>query len=183
MQYPEWLHVVSWAYLALCSAIALWVMVDSLRHPRKMWVMQLVWPITALYFGPFAAWLYLRTKPLGQRGDHQPDQGTKHEMKDMDPTREQVSVSVFHCGAGCTLGDVLGESCLFVIGGSFARLVGGSEFGTKLVVDFVLAYAFGIFFQYFTIVPMRDLSFGKGIVAAMRADTISIFAFEIGMFA
>ncbi len=55
--------------------------------------------------------------------------------------------------------------------------------GTKLVVDFVLAYAFGIFFQYFTIVPMRDLSFGKGIIAAMRADTISIFAFEIGMFA
>lgn len=41
----------------------------------------------------------------------------------------------------------------------------------------------GIFFQYFTIVPTRGLSPGRGILAAMRADTISIAAFEIGMFA
>lgn len=182
MNYPEWLRVLAWTYIALCSAIALWILFDSLRHPRKMLVMQVVWPITAMYFGPTAAWLYLRTRPVAHRGPEQADQQTKERMKDMEPTREQVSVSVFHCGAGCTLGDVVGESCLFVIGGSVATFVGGSEFATKLVVDFALAYIFGVFFQYFTIAPMRGLSFGKGVLAAMRADTASILAFEVDMF-
>jgi Domain of unknown function (DUF4396) len=183
MMYPEWLHILALAYIALCALVAIWIAFDSLRHPQRMWVMQLVWPITAMYFGPIAVWLYVRTKPMSTWEGQQPDEETKQRMKDMEATREQVSVSVFHCGAGCTLGDVLGEWCLFAIGGSLATFVAGSEFGTKLVVDFLLAYVFGIFFQYFTIVPMRGLSFGKGVLAAMRADTISILAFEVGMFA
>jgi hypothetical protein len=101
----------------------------------------------------------------------------------MEPTREQVTAAVYHCGAGCTLGDIIGEAGLFAIGGSVATFVGGSEFATKLVIDFALAYTLGIFFQYFTIVPMRGLSPAKGVLAAVRADTISILAFEIGMFA
>jgi Domain of unknown function (DUF4396) len=55
-------------------------------------------------------------------------------------------------------------------------------FGSRLIIDFVLAYAFGIVFQYLTIVPMRNLSFGKGVKAAIKADTISISMFELGMF-
>jgi hypothetical protein len=182
--YPEWLHAVAWFYVALCSLIALWIVFDFLRGNRqKMWVMHLVWPITAMYFGPVAAWFYLRTRAISQATLPKPDEETKQRMKKMEPTREQVSVAVFHCGAGCTIGDILGEAGLFVIGGSVATFVGGSEFATKLLVDFVLAYILGVFFQYFTIVPMRGLSPGKGILAAMRADTISIAAFEIGMFA
>lgn len=182
--YPEWLHVIAWTYLAICSMIALWIVSDIARGRRqKMWIMDLVWPITAMYFGPLAAWLYLRTRPISRKGSPRPDEETKEQMKKMEPTREQVSVAVYHCGAGCTLGDIIGEAGLFVLGGSVATFVAGSEFGTKLVVDFILAYVLGIFFQYFTIVPMRGLSPGKGILAAMRADTISITAFEIGMFA
>ena len=66
--------------------------------------------------------------------------------------------------------------------GRVASVVAGSEFATKLTVDFILAFTFGIFFQYFTIVPMRGLSFGKGIIAALRADTISLVTFAIGLF-
>lgn len=182
--YPEWLHVLSWIYLGLCSATALWIFSDIARgHRQKMWVMHLVWPVTAMYFGPFGGWLYVRTRPMSLAGSANPDDQAKERMKKMDPTREQVAVSVNHCGAGCTLGDIIGEAGLFAIGGSVATFVGSSEFGTKLVVDFLLAYTLGIFFQYFTIVPMRGLPFGKGVLAAMRADTISIAAFEIGMFA
>ena len=39
------------------------------------------------------------------------------------------------------------------------------------IVDFILAFAIGIVFQYFTIAPMRGLSFWPGIVAALKADT------------
>jgi hypothetical protein len=46
-----------------------------------------------------------------------------------------------------------------------------------------LAYCFGIVFQYFSIAPMRNIRGWPGIVAAMKADTISLIAFEVGMFA
>jgi hypothetical protein len=49
-------------------------------------------------------------------------------------------------------------------------------------VDYLFAYAFGIVFQYFTIAPMRGLSFGQGIVAAIKADTLSLTAWQIGMY-
>lgn len=182
--YPEWLHVVAWTYLGVCSIIALWMILDFIGGRRqKMWIMHAVWPVTAMYFGPVALWLYLRTRPVSLAVSPKPDAHTKKDMKDMEPTREQVSVAVYHCGAGCTIGDIVGESGLFLLGGSVATFVAGSEFATKLTVDFILAFSLGIFFQYFTIVPMRGLSFGKGIIAALKADTISIITFEIGLFA
>jgi hypothetical protein len=44
------------------------------------------------------------------------------------------------------------------------------------------AYIFGIVFQYFTIVPMRKLPPLKGIWAAVKADTFSLIAWQIGMY-
>ncbi|HEX4351969.1 MAG TPA: DUF4396 domain-containing protein, partial [Polyangiales bacterium] len=41
---------------------------------------------------------------------------------------------------------------------------------------------FGIVFQYFTIAPMRGLSPGRGILAAIEADTASLVAWQIGMY-
>jgi hypothetical protein len=128
-------------------------------------------------------WLYLRTRPVSTTASPQPEEETKEMMKKMQPTREQVAVAAFHCGAGCTLGDVISEAGLFAVGGSLAIFFAGSEFATNLFTDFLLAYILGIFFQYFTIAPMRGMSLGKGVLAAMRADTISISAFEVGMFA
>jgi hypothetical protein len=40
----------------------------------------------------------------------------------------------------------------------------------------------GIVFQYFTIKPMRDLSVAEGIWAVIKADTLSILTFQIGMY-
>jgi uncharacterized protein DUF4396 len=91
--------------------------------------------------------------------------------------RTQTSVAAFHCGAGCALGDLVGETAMPLLGLTFA-----GELGSRLVVDFVLAYILGIVFQYFTIVPMRGLSLPDGLKQALRADTISIILFEVGMF-
>ncbi len=182
MPYPTWLLILSWAYLAFCSGCALFVITDLVRgNHQKMWVMNLVWPITAMYTGPLGVWLYIRTRALSTAASPQPKEQTSERMKRVEPTREQVAVATFHCGAGCALGDVISETGLFVIGGSVAGFL-GSEFGTRLFADFCLAYVLGIFFQYFTIAPMRGMSPGKGLLAAMRADTISITAFQLGMF-
>lgn len=64
-----------------------------------------------------------------------------------------------------------------------ARARDGHRADDVLVADFVLAWTFGIAFQYSSIVPMReDIGRLQGIWAAIKADTLSIVAFQIGLF-
>jgi hypothetical protein len=177
--YPEWLHTLAWVYIVICLACALGIAFHTLLRPQKMWIMGLVWPISALYMGPFAVYAYRRSLPVLERQPQTPRMKALQErFKDTPPTFFQNSIAVFHCGAGCSIGDLIAESIVPAFGLFFA-----GEFGSKLILDFAFAYILGIAFQYFTIVPMRGLSFGQGLIAAARADTISITLFEIGMFA
>lgn len=50
------------------------------------------------------------------------------------------------------------------------------------ILDYIFAYAFGIVFQYFTIAPMRGLGVWQGIWQAIKADTLSLTAWQIGMY-
>ncbi len=58
----------------------------------------------------------------------------------------------------------------------------GLALPAEYIADFTLAFALGIAFQYFAIAPMRDLGVREDIVAALKADTLSLTAFEIGLF-
>ncbi len=89
-----------------------------------------------------------------------------------------VGIGVSHCGAGCTLGDILGAWLVFGLGWELLGLALPVEY----VVDFTFAFLLGIAFQYFAIAPMRDLGLRQGIVAALKADTLSLTAFEVGLF-
>ncbi len=141
--------------------------------------MDVVWPVTGLYMGPFAIFHYLKSLPVSmERPISSQLKSLMERHKDDPPTWIQNSIAVFHCGAGCSIGDAIAETIAPALALTFA-----GKFGSKLILDFVLAYLFGIAFQYFTIAPMRGLSFGNGLIAALRADTISICLFEVGMFA
>jgi hypothetical protein len=59
----------------------------------------------------------------------------------------------------------------------------GSAMAARLTLSFVFGYVAGIAFQYFAIAPMHGLSLRAGLVAAIKADTVSLIAYEIGMFA
>lgn len=50
------------------------------------------------------------------------------------------------------------------------------------VLDYILALAFGIAFQYFTIKPMRNLTVAAGLIAAFKADVLSLSSWQIGMY-
>jgi Domain of unknown function (DUF4396) len=50
------------------------------------------------------------------------------------------------------------------------------------VLDFIFAFTIGISFQYFTIVPMRHLKMTAGVRAALKADVLSLTAWQIGMY-
>lgn len=83
-----------------------------------------------------------------------------------------------HCGAGCTLGDIMAEFAVFGLGASAGGLILGAEY----IGDYVAAVGLGIVFQYFAIAPMRGLSLRKGLAEAAKADVASLTAFEAGLF-
>ena len=53
-------------------------------------------------------------------------------------------------------------------------------FHEKIFAVWIIDYLFA--FQYFTIKPMRDLSVGQGLVAAVKADALSLTAWQVGMY-
>ena len=45
---PGWLHGLSIAYLSLGALAAMTIAADEIKHPQHMWIMNVVWPVTAL---------------------------------------------------------------------------------------------------------------------------------------
>lgn len=172
---PSWLTVLAWVALGLAlltsAVIAADVYVRGNR--QRMRIMEPVWIVTALYVGPLTWPAYTRWgRPASPA--HQERTGVSDEHG------ESVSVllGVSHCGAGCTIGDIIGAWLVFVAGWQLLGLALPAEYA----VSFTLAFGLGIAFQYFSIAPMRDLGFRQGIVAALKADTLSLVAFEVGLF-
>ena len=95
------------------------------------------------------------------------------------PRWQSVVLSTLHCGAGCTLADIIGEWFLFFV----PVAIGGSILAGTWVVDYLLALAFGIGFQYAAIRGMeRTLPRGEAIRRAAKADILSLTAWQAGMY-
>ena len=80
--------------------------------------------------------------------------GAKNRRASGDRCRRPLALGATHCGSGCTLGDLIAEWFVVLVP---ITLFGMQIFGAW-VLDYVLAFLFGIAFQYFTIKPMRNLS-------------------------
>ncbi len=147
-----------------------------------MGVMDAVWPLTLLYWGPLGLPFYFG---FGRAAPSQTQMLAHTQMRDhaqgeaKPPMWQAVFTGAAHCGAGCALGDFAAEWIALALG----LVLFGSAMAARLTLSFVLAYAAGIAFQYFAIAPMRALSLRAGLVAAIKADTFSLIAYEIGMFA
>jgi branched-subunit amino acid transport protein len=185
---PAWLHDLSVTYLLLGMLCAIVIAVDVVRHPQHMWIMNIVWPVTALFGTGWIIWQYFA---YGQLATH----ATMHkamQRKQAPPNKREtpfpimVANGALHCGSGCTLGDIVAEWLVFAVPAVAVAFGYRSIFSDKIfaawTVDYIFAYIFGIFFQYFTIAPMRGLSFGNGIIAAIKADTLSLTAWQLGMY-
>jgi hypothetical protein len=170
---PDWLTALSIISLGLAVACTLAIALDiALGRHQPMAIMNLVWPITALYAGPLGLWAYWR---LGRAPRHA---GHGHHEHAKRPFVQSVMLAASHCGSGCTLGDLLAEALLLAL--PFTLF--GSDLLTGWMLDFAFAFAIGIAFQYFTIRPMRDDSPGQALVAALKADTLSLCAWQVGMY-
>jgi hypothetical protein len=173
---PGWLNAISWIWLALSFASAALIVIGEIKNPQKMWIMNVVWPLTALYFGPVAVWGYWR---IGSRMSKRAMPSEKHQGTERrQPTWEATALSDTHCGAGCALGDIVGETIVFTKG----LTLWGETLYADYAVTLLLAWAFGIVFQYFNIKPMKRLSSTQAIIESIKADTLSILAFQVGMY-
>ena len=165
------LHTIAIISLIVAGICSLIVAAHVIRQPQKMWIMNFVWILTPLYASVLGLWAYyelgrLTTKEnvetAKQRGEESPGK--------RKPFWQSVAVGAMHCGSGCTLGDIIAEWFIFFVP---FTLFGRKIFG-GWALDFVVAFLIGIAFQYFTIAPMRGLSVKDGIVAAVKADTLSL---------
>lgn len=186
--FPQWLHILSISLLVLGAACAVFVLIDVLRHPQHMTVMNVVWPVCALFGSILTVWAYWRYGRLAtaEQVDRAKRENREPPSKLHTPFPMVVAKGALHCGSGCMLGDVAAEWLAFLLPVVATWFGWHWLFQDKIfavwVLDFLFAFGLGIVFQYFAIVPMRDLSPGKGIIAAIKADTLSLTAWQVGMY-
>jgi hypothetical protein len=185
---PHWLHLIAIAAVALGALCAALMAVDVMRHPQQMWIMNIVWPVTALFAGPLAVWGYWRYGRLATHAKAHAAMQRKEEppSKRLTPFPAMVGKGAAHCGSGCTLGDVVAEWLAFAAPGLAVWFGWKSVFPDKMfavwIIDYIFAFSFGIAFQYFTIKPMRGLGVREGLRQAVKADAASLTAWQIGMY-
>lgn len=179
------LTAISWIVIALGVLTALAIAADVRQRPQPMRVMNITWPITGLYFPVIGWWMYaVMGRPDGQSpqsqqsAEHEHHEGHGHHHADK-PKWQSVFVGVTHCGGGCTLGDTLAAPIVALTG---FTLVGSALLGHYLGA-FIGAYIFGLAFQIMPAMEMGERNIAKAFINAVKADTISLVAFEIGMFA
>ena len=173
---PEWLTTFAWIWLGLAFASVIVMLVDIGRGYRQpMGVMNAVWPVTALYLGPVALaayWRYGRPYTARYQGEHSTG------MPDT-PYRVRVAISTSHCGAGCTVGDILAEWLIFAA----AITILGAPIFASFVLDYTFAFLFGIVFQALAIASMQKVRLRELARRTVQADALSLTAFELGLFA
>lgn len=185
---PGWLHILSILALLLGLGCAGVIAADLVRHPQQMGIMNLVWPITALFGTVLTLWGYVTYGRLATRERAQAAMQRGETMPSLSetPFPAMVGKGTSHCGAGCTLGDIIAEWLVFFVPAIAVWSGWHSLFAERMyavwVVDYLFAFTIGVAFQYFTIKPMRDLSVRDGLVQAVKADALSLTAWQVGMY-
>ncbi|MGN6543419.1 MAG: DUF4396 domain-containing protein [Aureliella sp.] len=190
---PTWLTTLSIIMLSLGGICALVIALDLvLGHRQHMWIMNIVWPVSALFGTFLSVWAYFRYGRLASHRNVMEAQarGEEPPNKRLTPFPVMVGKGAAHCGSGCTLGDICAESIALTwpvvltwVGWKslFPATHAGKMFA-GWVLDFAFAFLIGVAFQYFTIVPMRKLPPGKGLIEAIKADALSLTAWQVGMY-
>ena len=170
------LRTVSWFWVLAGIASCLFVSVDiRRRQPQPMAVMNWVWPINALWGGLLGIWVYCAIGRTGPRT-------TTPKSKSMDmaprPFWQSVVAGTFHCGAGCSLADLVGP---FIFRAAPFLVLSSLVFG-EWTLDYALALLVGVTFQYAAISPMLQQTGPRIWWRALKVDFFSLTAWQVGMY-
>lgn len=191
-----WLQIISYIAIIIGILQVMIIVIDEIRRPQMMMIMNVVWPMMGLYFPLFGIWFYYRIGRMNGKMDMSKEMNMEAAMEmDMDmkeeadeshmehhhhrkkPFWQSVFLSTTHCSGGCALGDIIGAPLVFAMGWTIT----GNTLFADYVVEFILAYLFGIAFQYYGMGFKHDNP-KQALINAIKADTLSLVAFEIGMF-
>ena len=162
----------------------------NLYYPQKMKIMGPVWILTGLWanlIGTFTYFKIGRNKnnanmpniPMPKNmANMSMDMPMDMGMHDSKPLWQKVIVSTLHCGAGCTLADIIGEWATIF----FPVVIANSSILGQWTLDYFLALFIGVGFQYAAIKPMENLPVGKTIMKAFKIDFFSLTSWQVGMY-
>lgn len=169
----------------VCSGVVIAIIIgnDLSKNKQSMKIMNAVWILTALWASYLALWAYFKFGREVKSEEMKMDMSMGDMPMDMDmgasrPQWQSVALSALHCGAGCTLADVIGEWFTYYVPIS----MGGSLLVGNWVFDFVLALAIGVYFQFYAIREMEKISVSKGLSRAFKADFFSLTSWQVGMY-
>lgn len=177
------MFILAWVIISLLSA--LYIAYDLYHHPQKMRIMNSVWIINALWGGAFVLWAYFNygreAAPLHTHYD-EVEKASQEKMQGMAmegmtmPKRKRwqsLSLNALHCGAGCTLADMLVFTLSFFVSFSFWG---------QWLTSYVVALVIGVFFQYCALREMNRHSDVQTLIKkAAMADFWSLTAWQLGM--
>ena len=131
------------AVFLVCSGIgiAVHIAIDLTHRPQSMKIMNAVWILTALWGSYLALWAYNKfgkSVPMKMGEDEMKMDMSMGNMPMEYPHWQSVALSALHCGAGCTLADIIGEWVTNYI----PVTVAGSQLIGNWVFDFILAFLF-----------------------------------------
>ena len=165
-------------------ASSLFIVIDMRRRqPQLMAVMRAVWPINALWAGLFGIWAYWkigRTAPLPVRTPASSAAPTKTPSMGDTPRAfwQSIVAGTFHCGAGCSLADLIGP--ILFRAAPFA--VAASLVFGEWTLDYLIALLIGVTFQYAAISPMLQQIGPRIWWRALKIDFLSLTAWQVGMY-
>ena len=180
----EALTIIAWLSILLGALSAIIIYVDiQMGHYQPMRIMNIAWPVTALFIWPAVLYVYFkygRAHVAHNQHQSSDDHSQDHHHQDQQtPVWVDRYISSTHCAAGCSLGDILGESLIYI----FGLTIAGSFLWMGYIVDFILALIFGLAFQYYSIKPMQPNKGTSSLLKqAFKADILSLISFQIGMY-
>lgn len=170
------LTLISMFFICSGIIIALLIATDLVRHKQSMKIMNAVWILTGLWANYAALWAYRKFGREGRKMSMQMNMDMNMPMK--RPHWQAVTLSALHCGAGCTLADIIGEWLTYY----FPIRIGGSLLAGNWTFDFVLALIIGVYFQFYAIREMEKISVSAGLKRAFKADFFSLLSWQVGMY-
>jgi hypothetical protein len=172
---PGWLTAVSWVFvsLALLCAAAILYDVYGRGYRQRTSVMSVVWPITALYFGPLALPAYYRWgRPRSEKWQKEHGSAPEKSLPVAAATGGTPG------GAASAIGHVLGVPLVVFLG---LTIAGQALWVMILFIAIIATVLLFAFEYYFSTVPTRGLSRGKGLGVALLIALVTVLAFDVGM--
>lgn len=186
----ELINTIAIISLGLALVCAVVILFDLRSRPQPMRIMNAVWPITALYSGPLGLLAYFKiaraeqkmampaAMPVAAGAGAGSGMNMQMPARQERPFWQRVLIGTTHCGAGCTVADIIGHTLILW----FPVILFGRGVFAAWTLDYVLALIIGVLFQYAALQQMLKLPVGSLLTRAFKIDFLSLTAWQVGMY-